>query len=146
PGDRYFSPRPFFHVAGSTLSLLAALQYAATLVTVERFEPAAALAVLEAERCTLMSGNDTIFLMLLNHQERAGHRLCLRGGWAAASPAVMARIVDQLGAGETVVAYGLSEASPNVAMSAWWDSLEDRIEGRLRPQPGVTVEIRDKET
>jgi fatty-acyl-CoA synthase len=47
---------------------------------------------------------------------------------------------------EVVVAYGLSEASPNVGMSAWWDAEEDRVNGLLWPQPGIEVEIRDRDT
>ncbi|MCQ0020853.1 acyl--CoA ligase [Actinomadura madurae] len=54
--------------------------------------------------------------------------------------------MDELGAAETVVGYGLSEASPNVAQSAWWEDREIRVSGRMLPQPGVTVRIRDRET
>ena len=47
PADRYHSARPFFHVSGSTLSVLSALQHAVTLVTMDRFEPEAALLQME---------------------------------------------------------------------------------------------------
>ena len=50
PQDRYFNCRPFFHVAGSTLSALMALVVGATLVTLPTFEPQAALELLERER------------------------------------------------------------------------------------------------
>ena len=144
-GDRYFSPRPFFHVAGSTLSVIASLQHCACLVTIERFEAGDALRLIEEERCTFISGNDTIFLMLLDHPDLATRNLSLRGGWAAATPSVMERIMRQLGAAETSVCYGLSEASPNIGVSAWWDPVEDRIAGRMRLHPGVEVEIRSTE-
>ncbi len=144
-GERYFSPRPFFHVAGSTLAVIASLQYGACLVSSERYEPSEALRLLEEERCTLMSGNDTIFLMLLNHPDLPRRKLVLRGGWAAATPAVMERIATQLGATETVVCYGQSEASPNVCASAWWDPLDDRIAGLMRIHPGIEVAIRTGE-
>src|SRR4029079_12105532 len=39
--DRYFNCRPFFHVAGTTLSALMALVAGATLVTLPAFEAAA---------------------------------------------------------------------------------------------------------
>jgi fatty-acyl-CoA synthase len=144
-GERYFSPRPFFHVAGSTLSVIASLQHCACLVSIERYEAGDALKLMEAERCTLMSGNDTIFLMLLDHPDLAMRKLALRGGWAAATPSVMERIVRQLGAAEMSVCYGLSEASPNIGVSAWWDPVEDRIAGTMRLHPGVEVEIRSTE-
>ncbi|MDJ0389586.1 AMP-binding protein [Roseomonas sp. E05] len=140
--DRFHSARPFFHVAGSTLSILSCLQHVATLVTMDRFEPGEALRIMEEERCTHFSGNDTMALMLLNHPDRPRRRLVLRGAWAAASPGIVRRIIDELGARECVVGYGLSEASPNVSQSAWWEPEEIRVSGRMLPEPGVAVRIR----
>lgn len=139
--DRYHSARPFFHVAGSTLSILSALQHMVTLVTMDRFEGGEALRLMEEERCTHFSGNDTMALMLLNEPSLPARRLALRGAWAAASPAVMRRIVDELGAREAVAGYGLSEASPNVAQSAWWEPETVRVASLMRVQPGVAVRI-----
>lgn len=141
--DRFHSARPFFHVAGSSLSVLACLQHVCTLVTMDRFEPAEALRLMEEERCTHFSGNDTMALMLLNHPDRAGRRLSLRGAWAAASPSIVKRVIDELGARECVVGYGLSEASPNISQSCWWEDEEIRVSGRMLPEPGVSVRIRD---
>lgn len=142
PGDRFHSARPFFHVAGSTLSVLSSLQHAATLVTMPKFEPAEALRLLEAERCTHFSGNDTIALLLLNHPDRPHRRLSLRGAWVAASPTVVRRVIEELGARECVAGYGLSEASPNVAQSAWWEPEDIRASGAMAPEPGVEIRIR----
>lgn len=142
PGDRFHSARPFFHVAGSTLSVLASIQHAATLVTMPRFEAGEALRLLEAEHCTHFSGNDTIALMLLNHPHRARRRLHLRGAWVAASPTVIRRVIDELGATECVAGYGLSEASPNVAQSCWWEDEDVRASGAMLVEPGVEVRIR----
>ncbi|SFQ76305.1 AMP-binding protein [Amycolatopsis rubida] len=142
PGDRFHSARPFFHVAGSTLSVLSSLQHATTLVTMPKFEPAEALRLLETERCTHFSGNDTIALLLLNHPDRAQRNLSLRGAWVAASPTVVRRVIDELGARECVAGYGLSEASPNVAQSAWWEPEDLRASGAMAPEPGVEIRIR----
>lgn len=84
PEDRYFSIRPFFHVAGSTLSILVSLTTGCCLLTLPKFDVSLALAVLEREKCTLTSGNDTIFLMLMAHPDFDASTLHLRGGWAAA--------------------------------------------------------------
>jgi len=139
--DRYFNCRPFFHVAGSTLSALMALVSGATLVTLPAFEAGAALELMERERCTLTSGNDTIFQMLMGHEDFPKRKLVLRGGWAAAGPQTMRRIIDVLGAKAICAAYGLSEASPNVVMSDWRDPEQLRVNGLAKPHEGVELRI-----
>jgi fatty-acyl-CoA synthase len=141
PEDRYFNCRPFFHAAGSTLSALMALVHGCALITLPTFEAGAALELMERERCTLISGNDTLFQMLMGHADFPKRKLCLRGGWAAAGPQTMRRIIDVLGAKGICAAYGLSEASPNVVMSDWRDPEELRVNGLPKPLPGVEVRI-----
>ena len=139
--DRYFNCRPFFHVAGSTLSALMSLVAGATLVTLPAFEAGPALEMMERERCTLVSGNDTIFQMLMGHEDFPKRKLSLRGGWAAAGPQTMRQIIDVLGAKHICAAYGLSEASPNVVMSDWREPEDLRVNGLPLPLPGVEVRI-----
>ena len=143
--DRYFNCRPFFHVAGTTLSALMALVAGACLVTLPTFEAGAALAMMERERCTLVSGNDTLFQMMMGHEDFPKRKLSLRGGWAAAGPQTMRAIIDKLGAKTICAAYGLSEASPNVVMSDWRDAEELRVQGLARPHEGVELRIVDGE-
>ena len=143
--DRYYNCRPFFHVGGSTLSALAALAAGACLVTLPTFEAGAVLKMLEAERCTLTSGNDTIFQMLMGHAEFDATKLCLRGGWAAAGAQTMQRIIDVMGAKEICAAYGLSEASPNVVMSDWRDAEVLRVQGLAKTHEGLELRIQEGE-
>ena len=144
--DRYFNCRPFFHVAGTTLSALVALVYGACIVTLPTFEAGAALALMARERCTLISGNDTLFQLLMSHADFDRSKLRLRGGWAAAGPETMRKIVDVLGAHGICAAYGLSEASPNVVMSDYRDDPELRIAGLAKPHDGVELRIADPDT
>ncbi len=141
PDDRYLNCRPFFHVAGSTLSLLVCLVTGATLVTPPTFEAGAALRLLETERCTVTSGNDAIFQLLMAHPALDRTRLHLRAGWAAAGPETMRRIVEELGVRDLCWAYGLSEASPNVVLSDHREPVETRIAGGALPHPGIEVRI-----
>ncbi|MBL8379933.1 MAG: AMP-binding protein [Burkholderiales bacterium] len=143
--DRYFNCRPFYHVAGTTLSLLVSLQFGACMVTLPTFEPGAALRMLAEEKCTLTSGNDTIFQMLMGHADFDPARLVLRGGWAASGPATMRKIIDVLGMRAVCAAYGLSEASPNVVFNDHRDPEELRVAGRALPHEGVEVRIADGE-
>ncbi|MDA1117803.1 MAG: AMP-binding protein [Proteobacteria bacterium] len=145
PEDRYFNCRPFFHVGGSTLSALVSLVHGACLVTLPGFEPGAVLEMMEQERCTLTSGNDTIFQMLMGHDDFAKRKLSLRGGWAAAGPQTMRRIVHVLGAKYICAAYGLSEASPNVVMSDWRDPEELRVQGLATPLEELQLRTLDGE-
>jgi fatty-acyl-CoA synthase len=88
-----------------------------------------------------VSGNDTLFQMMMGHPDFPKRRLCLRGGWAAAGPQTMRAIIDKMGAKAVCAAYGLSEASPNVVMSDWRDAEELRVNGLALPLPGVEVRI-----
>jgi fatty-acyl-CoA synthase len=146
PEDRYFSIRPFFHVAGTTLSILVSLTTGCCLLTLPKFDVEQALRVLEDERCTLTSGNDTIFLMLMGHPDFDRSRLHLRGGWAAAGPEVMQKIRDEMGVPSVCNAYGQSEASPNIVMSSHDDPFELRAHGWALPHPGMQVRIVDPDT
>lgn len=146
PQDRYLSARPFFHVAGSTLAVVLAGVHKATLVTLVRFTGEAALEAIERERCTLTSGNDTMYLMMLNSPDFRPKAYTLRGGWAAISPTIMRRAVEEFGAHETITGYGLSEASPNILASDHRDPVEDRIAGWMRPHPGLEVKVCDPAT
>jgi len=110
-------------------------------VTLPTFEARAALEMLDRERCTLISGNDTIFQMLMGHEDFAKRKLFLRGGWAAAGPQTMRAIIDRLGMKGVCAAYGLSEASPNVVMSDWRDPEELRVQGLALPLPGLEIRI-----
>ncbi len=143
PDDRYFNCRPFFHVAGTTLSLLVSLVAGCCLVTLPTFEAGAALRMMSEERCTLTSGNDTLFQMMMGHPSFERSALALRGGWAAAGPETVRNIIELMGAREVCVAYGLSEASPNVVLNDFRDPVELRIAGLAKPHDGIEVRIAD---
>jgi fatty-acyl-CoA synthase len=101
--------------------------------------------MMENERCSLTSGNDTIFQMLMGHEDLPRRKLVLRGGWAAAGPETMRRIIRVLGAKHICAAYGLSEASPNVVMSDWRDPEELRVRGLATPHPEMHLRTYDGE-
>jgi fatty-acyl-CoA synthase len=146
PEDRYFNCRPFFHVAGTTLSLLVSLIAGACLVTLPTFEAGAALRMMAHERCTLTSGNDTLFQLMLGHPSFDPALLHLRGGWAAAGPETIRNIIEKMGARDICVAYGLSEASPNVVLNDHRDPVELRIAGLAKPHDEVEVRTTERDT
>ncbi len=145
-GDRYYSARPFYHVAGTTLSLLAALTTGACLLSSPSFDAEEALVTMWSEECTHTSGNDTMFLMMMNHPNFDKYPMALRHGWTSAGPEVSRNIVERMGIKGLCQAYGLSEASPNVCMSRYDDDLEKRIDGWAHILDDVDVRLVDPET
>ncbi len=145
-GDRYYSSRVFYHVAGTTLSLLAALAVGACLISSASFEGGEALRLMSEEGCTHTSGNDTMFLMILNHPDFGKYPLKIRGGWASAGSEVSRQVIERMGMKGLCHAYGLSEASPNVSMSWHDDAVEKRIDGWGHVLEGLDVSIQDPET
>src|SRR5205807_8096296 len=54
PGDRVLLAPPLFWSYGSANAMLATMTHGATLILQERFEPAEALDLIEAQRCTAL--------------------------------------------------------------------------------------------
>jgi len=146
PGDRYFSGRPLFHAAGTTLSLLCSIEAGACYLTTASFDTARVLEIMERERCTHTSGNDTMFLMMMGHPSFADRKLSLRAGWAAATESVMRQIVERMGITGLCSAFGMSECSPNAAMASVDDDLDARVRGYAHPLPGISIRIRAPDT
>jgi fatty-acyl-CoA synthase len=140
-GDRYFSGRPLFHVSGTTLSLLASLEAGACYLTTASFDIEQVLNILDSERCTHTSANDTMFLMMMNHPAFSKDRIHLRAAMAAATPTVMQQIYDATGIEGLCSAYGLSEGSGNCAIAPVSDRQDKRFAGYALPLPGVEIRI-----
>jgi len=149
--DRVCIPVPFYHCFGCVLGVLgAAVRGAAMIVPAEHFDPEATLAAIESERATSIYGVPTMFIAMLDHPSAASRDLSsLRTGIMAGSPCpieVMQRVVDDLGAREITIAYGLTEASPVITQTRTGDPLELRVKTVGKPLPNVEVKIVDPET
>ena len=106
---------PLFHSFGQTCGLNATIHAGGCLALVPRFEPRAALDVLEGERVTVFQGVPTMFGALLNDDGAAARdltalRLCLSGG--AALPVEVLRGFEERFGCQVLEGYGLSETSP----------------------------------
>lgn len=145
PGDRYYTARPLYHVAGSVLSLLVSVVAGACYLTTSWFDVGDGLRMLEEERCTQTSGNDTMFLMMMNHPDFPQRKFYLKSALVAAKYAVMKQMHDVMGVAGVCPGYGLSEASPNAALAAFDDDLEKRLQGFAAPLPGLELRIVDPE-
>lgn len=141
PGDRFFSPMPFFHIGGSTASWLNALASGATLCFVDYFTPGEALAILAGERCTHMCGVDTMFVDMLEHESYPKLDLsAIRTGWTIFNEAVFKAFPGMMNV------YAMSECSSTVAISYASDSFELRRDTCGKPLEGLEVRILDPQT
>ncbi|MFE6924170.1 FadD3 family acyl-CoA ligase [Nocardia sp. NPDC057663] len=114
-GDRYLMIPPFFHNFGYKAGILACLVTGATIVPQATFDVPAALALIESEQITVLTGPPTIYQTILEHPQRGERdlsslRVAVTG--AATVPVVLIeRMRDDLDFEVVITAYGLSESA-----------------------------------
>ncbi len=118
-GDRYLLVNPLFHTFGYKAGLLACLIRGATLVLLPVFDAAQALALIGAERISVLPGPPTLYASLLDHEARRDAdlgtlRLAVTGA-AVVPVALVERMRAELFP-EVVIAYGLTESCGTVTV------------------------------
>ncbi len=118
-GDRYLLVNPLFHTFGYKAGLLACLIRGATLVLQPVFDAELALALIGAERVTVLPGPPTLYASLLDHPARNAAdvgtlRLAVTGA-AVVPVALVERMRAELFP-EVVIAYGLTESCGTVTV------------------------------
>ncbi|QKE84147.1 long-chain fatty acid--CoA ligase [Arthrobacter sp. NEB 688] len=106
---------PLFHVFGLVVGLNAATIAGASLALIPRFDPQAAVEVIEKERVTIMQGVPTMYAAILNHPSSDGMdasslRTCASGG--SAMPLEVMKAFEEKFGCVILEGYGLSETSP----------------------------------
>jgi fatty-acyl-CoA synthase len=145
-GDRIYCPLPFNHVGGSLISLLMGLLAGATVVTAERFEPEAALSIVQREKCTVMNGVETIWVEMLKHPRFDRYDLeTLEKGWAIGSPELLRNVAEKMAVRRFVNTYGLSEQTANTGTTQADDPLEFKVRWNGKPHSGSEMKIIDPE-
>jgi long-chain acyl-CoA synthetase len=142
---------PLFHSFGQVVQMNCAVLCAATMVLMARFDPDAALGLMEKHAVTMFSGVPTMYIGLLNvpdaetrhdlKQIASNLRIGISGG--AAIPVEVIRQFEARFEVPILEGYGLSETSP----IATFNHLEfARIPGSVgQPLVGVEVRIVDAE-
>jgi fatty-acyl-CoA synthase len=148
--DRVCIAVPFTHCFGCVGSNVSCVVAGATMVVVEVFDPELVLQAVEKERCTVLNGVPTMFIMELELLEKENYDTSsLRTGivaGASCSIEVMKKIVEVMNMREVIVAYGQTEASPCITSTRINDPLELRVTTVGRALPNVEVKICDPET
>jgi fatty-acyl-CoA synthase len=144
--DRLCAPVPLYHCFGCVMSSLLCVVYGIPLVLpAATFDAGATLAAVAAERCTVLYGVPTMFIAELEHPDFQKYDLSsLRTGIMAGAPCpteVMRRVVSEMHCSEVTIAYGQTESSPVITMSATDDTVEIRVSTVGRVMPDTEVQI-----
>jgi long-chain acyl-CoA synthetase len=105
---------PLFHSFGQTVMHNAVIGRGGTVVMLPRFEPVAALELMQKYQVNLFAGVPTMYFALLHTPEADGYdldlRYCVSGG--AAMPVEVMKAFDEKYDVNILEGYGLSETSP----------------------------------
>ena len=142
-GDVVLGVLPLFHVYGLNAMLGVVLRQGATLVLMERFDPLAALDLIEGRACTVLPVAPPVFahwLPLEGLRERlASVRLMLCGS-APLAPEVADRFTEATGI-PVHQGYGLTEAAPVVTSTLCSSEMQSGSVGAALP--GVSIRLLD---
>ncbi len=145
PGDTVYSVLPLFHIMGYNSVLHLALTRGATIVLVQRFDPATAIDSIRDRGITVVPGAPSMWVAFAEFEPVdpaafASVRLALSG--AAKLPEDIARMFcDRYGV-PIREGYGLTEASPVVTTSV---EVNPKIGSIGVPLPGVEMRLVDED-
>jgi long-chain acyl-CoA synthetase len=142
--DRWLAMAPMFHAAG-TFCVLATTWVGGTHVVLPAFDPAAALDLIERERCTATIAVPAMLAAMVEEQ-RARPRdtsslRVLTHGAAPVATEVLRRAAQAFPGAELVHLYGATETAPLVTASRHEETLLDRPEARSCGQAMVGTEV-----
>ncbi|OBG66541.1 AMP-binding protein [Mycobacterium sp. E735] len=113
PGDAFLVPSPIAHIGGSIYAFECPLLLGTSAILMDRWDPSAAVAVMDGQRCTHMAGATPFLQQLLSAAERAGSRLpalkVFICGGAAVSPSLIRRAGAYLDRAVVTRVYGCTE-------------------------------------
>jgi long-chain acyl-CoA synthetase len=145
--DRFLCMMPLFHSFALAMNLYQALVCAGTLVILPRYRPDWVVAVLTAERITVLPAGATVFTGLLGYDGFAAAdlrhlRVCYSG--ASALPADILRRWEQVTGAPVYEGYGQTEAGPILTYNSPLFPMKPGHVGK--PLPGTEVQIVDSRT
>ncbi len=146
--DRTCIAVPLFHCFGMCHGNLATLTHGGTMVyPAEAFDPVSVLETVEAEKCTVLHGVPTMFILELDHPDFKKYDISsLRTGAMGGTPCpieVMRRVVSEMNMTEVTITYGMTETSPITFQSSADESLERRVTSVGPVHPHVEAKIVD---
>ncbi len=145
--DRLWLAVPLFWAFGSANAMPAIMTHGGCIVLQEVFEPGAALALIERERCSVYYGMANMARALLEHPDHPGRRLgAMRTGLTIGPPEDITLTIQALGASELCNVYGSTETYGNCAVTDAHDPLLLRLATQGLPLPAMTIRAVDPAT
>ena len=150
PGDKVLGHMPLYHVAGSVATTLPALQNGCSVVTMDEWDAAKALDLIEQERIAIMGGIPTHFYDLLAQpgvEARDTH--CLKAAWiggAPVTPDTARRVKATLHFDALQAVYGMTETMGMTTLSAFDAPIEVTCENKGKPIGDYEIGVFDPDT
>jgi fatty-acyl-CoA synthase len=150
PESRVMNHMPFFHVAGGFTGILPPLITGGAMLLMDRWDPGAALELIEQERASVMGGIPTHFIDLINHPDRDRYDTStLRTGWIGGAnnpPEVIDGAIARLGLDGLLPVYGMTETTSITTISGLDDPREVVLAGKGRPVSDFELKVVDPDT
>ena len=149
--DRVCVPVPLYHCFGCVIGVIACVTAGAAIVLpAASFDAGATLATIVEEHATAIYGVPTMFIAELAHPDFARFDLAsLRTGVMAGAPCpieIMRRVLTEMHCPEITIAYGQTETSPGLTLSAVDDEIETRVSTVGAAMPNTELKIACTET
>ncbi|MDO8773465.1 MAG: class I adenylate-forming enzyme family protein [Burkholderiaceae bacterium] len=143
--DRVLLSAPLFWAFGGANALPATFTHGATLVLMEKFDPAQALELIEEERCSAIYTLPAMTAALVRHPNYRPQMLAtLRTGVTIGSAEDFLFAVEKLGAAELCNIYGATETCGNCAVTWHHWPLLRRAHCQGPPLPGQQIRFVDE--
>ena len=144
PDTRWLVAAPMFHAAG-TIGVLSIIWNAGSHVFLERFDPGAALDLIETHRVTATLGVPTMLAAMADEQGRRPRDVSslthLSYGGSPSPTETLRKARSAFPAATLLHIYGATETSPIVTLLPDQGSVLDTVRARSCGQPAVGVEV-----
>lgn len=141
---------PLFHCFGITVSLLSSLVCSMKISILDRYKTLEVLKVIQRDKCSVLNGVPSMFLAMIRNKEFQNYDISsLKSGIIAGSPIFeneYREICLKLGNIKLQPSYGMTEASPCVAIADYEDSIDTKSITAGKVVEHVQIKIVDIDT
>ena len=143
--DKMFVAVPFYHSFGVSACLVASIYCGCRMVLMEKIKTVKVFESIEKNKCNILNGVPSMFLAMIHNPSHTQYNLSsLESGIIAGSHIQKndyIKICDTLNMNKLQMSYGLTEASPSVTFSDYWDCIEKKSDNVGKAIPGIELVI-----